>query len=576
MMSAARRIAVVGAGEAGAQLALRLQSAGVSVSLFSDRSAEEIRSGAIMSSQCVFGSARAVQAPLSVAATDVDARSVEIAGIEVSVTGMQPWSASLERPALSVDQRVKVSDWIEQFHGRGGDLRVEKVGPAQLEVLAAAYELVIVATGKADLSQVFATDRSRTPHDRPQRASAVAYVQRTAENTSDSIRLHLKPGIGEFFTFPGVTTSGECQMLVFEGVPGGPMDAWASVSTPEAHLERGLGLLRQHFPEEGARFDGAQLTDDGAVLRGRVSPIVRTPVGELASGGAVMGLGDAVILNDPLTGQGSNNATIAADHYCEAIIRRGNRPFDRAWMTHTFEEYWRAWGKWSTVWTNDLLSGLRPDQERLLVEASRHPSLGAAIAAGFDDPRTLFPWWSDAHAAGAFIEACAAEDAAEFDVRDFRNALGQFATGVTVVTTLTARGDNVGVTANSFASVSMDPPLVLWCPGKHLRSLSDFETATHYAINVLASDQHSLSRQFASAATDKFQGVPVTEGVAGVPLITDAIATFECRTVARHDAGDHVVYIGEVERYSYRHDAPLVFHGGGYRDTALHESVTAG
>ena len=576
MTSASRRVAIIGAGEAGAQLALGLQSAGVLVSLFSDRSAEEIRSGTIMSSQCVFGSARAVQAPLSAAATDVDARSVEIASLEVALAGMKQWSAPLDRPAISVDQRVKVSDWIEQFRSRGGDLRVEEVGPSQLESVAAAYDLVIVATGKADLSQVFVTDRSRTPHDRPQRVSAVAYVRRTAANTSDSIRLHMEPGVGEFFTFPGVTTSGECQMLVFEGVPGGPMDDWTSVSTPEAYLERGLEVLRRHFPGEGARFDGAQLTDDGAVLRGRVNPIVRKPVGELAGGAAVLGLGDAVILNDPLTGQGSNNATIAADHYCEAIIRRGDLPFDREWMRHTFEEYWRAWGKWSTVWTNDLLSGLRPEQERLFAEASRHPSLAAAIAAGFDDPRTLFPWWSDMHAADAFIDSCAAEDAARFDVRDFRNALGQFATGVTVVTTLTDRGDNVGVTANSFASVSMDPPLVLWCPGKHLRSLSDFETATHYAINVLASDQHSLSRQFASAATDKFQGVPVTAGVAGVPLIADAIATFECRTVARHDAGDHVVYIGEVERYSYRHDAPLVFHGGGYRDTALHQSVAAG
>ncbi|MGC5224743.1 flavin reductase [Micromonospora sp. DT81.3] len=573
MMDAPRRVAIVGAGEAGAQLALKLQSAGVAVVLFSDRSAEQIRTGSIMSSQCLFGSALAMQAGLSDAAIYAGPRSVAIRGLDVALQGTANWWAPLDRPALSIDQRIKVSDWIEQFTLAGGDFRVEDIRPSRLDVLAASSDLVVVATGKADLSQVFVTDRSRTRYDRPQRTSAVTYVRRTAANTTDSIRLHMSPGVGEFFTFPGVTTSGDCQMLVFEGVSGGPMDAWANVSTPDAHLERGMELLRRHFPDEAERFHGAELTDAGAVLRGRVAPIVRRPVGELPSGAVVMGLGDAVILNDPLTGQGSNNATIAAEHYFEAIIRRGRLPFDRSWMTETFEEYWRAWAQWSTIWTNDLLSGLRPEQERLFAEAGRHPSLAAAIAAGFDDPRTLFPWWSDARAAEAFVEDRAADEEAVFDLRDFRRALGQFATGVTVVTTLNPHGDNVGVTANSFASVSMDPPLVLWCPGRHLRSLGDFERATHYAINVLASDQHPLSRQFASAATDKFQGVPVTEGIAGVPLIADAIATFECRTVARHDAGDHVIYIGEVERYSYRPDSPLVFHGGGYRDTAPHASA---
>ncbi len=160
----------------------------------------------------------------------------------------------------------------------------------------------------------------------------------------------------------------------------------------------------------------------------------------------------------------------------------------------------------------------------------------------------------------------------DFDPRELRNALGQFATGVTVITTVAPGGERIGVTANSFTSVSMDPPLVLWCPGRHLRSLPHFERATHFAINVLASDQHELSRRFATPDDDKFAGVPLRTGIAGIPVLEGTLATFECRTVARHEAGDHVIYVGQVERFRHEPASPLVFHGGRYRDTAQHSS----
>ncbi len=572
---APRRVAIVGAGEAGTPLALGLQAAGVDVTLVSDRSADDIRSGGILSSQCVFGSALAHQHTLTDKAS-ARADEVGITGMSVAVEGLVPtWSARLEREALSIDQRVKVADWIQQFVQAGGDFRIARADVRQLEMLAAAHDLVVVGTGKGELSQVFTTHRSRSPYDRPQRVSAVTYVRRADLEAPDAsfIRLHIKPGIGEFFTFPGLTSSGPCQMLVFEAIPHGPMDWWDDVVTPQEHLQRTLDVLRRNFPDEAARFEGAELTDDGAVLRGRVTPVVRHPVGVLPSGAIALGLADAVVLNDPLTGQGSNNATIAAYQYREAILRHRDRSFDRAWMERTFEEYWRAWAHWSTTWTNSLLAGLQPLQFRLVAEAAVHPALAEAIVGGFDDPRTLFPWWSDERSAEEFIAAKTSEESVGFDMRDLRTALGQFATGVVIVTALTADGKRVGVTANSFTSVSMDPPLVLWCPSRQLRSLPHFEQSTHFAVNVLATDQHALSRQFASAAADKFQGVGVSEGLAGIPLIDGAVATFECRIVDRHDAGDHVIYIGEVERYAHGGGAPLVFHAGAYHDTAAHHSM---
>lgn len=575
-----RRIAIIGAGESGAQLALGLQREGYAVTLLSDRSAAQIRSGRVMSSQCMFSTALDAEAQMGTALAGLyDAGSVpDITAIHLRVDGDQAieWEAPLDNPARSVDQRIKSARWIETFVANGGDFRIEKVTPRMLEELSRDYELVIVSTGKGEIGQIFPRDKAKSPFDRPQRVLALNYVKPRADAATDqdgnvgAIRMSMAPGVGEFFTFPGLTVSGPCRMMVFEGVVGGPMDRWTDVGSPEEQLERSLDLLREHFPHEAENFAGAELTDSGATLLGRITPTVRSAVAELENGKLVFGLGDAVVLNDPLTGQGSNNATLAAKYYLDSIVRRGQQPFDRTWMERTFDEFWRGWGQWAVEWTNDLLKPRRDHQKTLLSEAAEHPALAAGIVAGFDDPRTSYPWWFDATAAADFMQARKEDDSAAFDLRDFRGALGQYATGVTVVTTLAADGRKVGMTANSFTSVSMEPPLVLWCPSKRSPSLRDFEDATHFAINVLASDQHVLSRQFATPATDKFAGAETSEGIAGVPLLDGAVAVFQCRTVSRFDAGDHVIYVGEVEKYTHDGGAPLVFHAGKYHATATH------
>ncbi|SDG78616.1 flavin reductase family protein [Roseospirillum parvum] len=149
------------------------------------------------------------------------------------------------------------------------------------------------------------------------------------------------------------------------------------------------------------------------------------------------------------------------------------------------------------------------------------------------------------------------------DSRAFRSALGLFATGVTVVTTGDGGGRTAGMTVNSFSSVSLDPPLILWCLGKGSPSQPVFEAAGHFAVNVLAAGQEALSTQFARPG-DKFAGVDWRPGRFGDPLIEGAIATFECRTTARHDAGDHLILVGQVAHFDHRDGEPLLFFGGRY------------
>lgn len=148
--------------------------------------------------------------------------------------------------------------------------------------------------------------------------------------------------------------------------------------------------------------------------------------------------------------------------------------------------------------------------------------------------------------------------------RAFRNALGAFATGVTVITARDQDGQDVGITVNSFSSVSLDPPLVLWSLGKNAQCFSGFINAEYFAIHVLAEDQEALSNQFASQTDDKFKGVDMVRDSNGTPRLVRCAARFDCRTAFRHEGGDHVIIVGEVLGFENSLLPPLIFHGGCY------------
>ncbi len=152
-----------------------------------------------------------------------------------------------------------------------------------------------------------------------------------------------------------------------------------------------------------------------------------------------------------------------------------------------------------------------------------------------------------------------------FSLPEFRSALGMFATGVTIVTARTAQGSLVGLTANSFNSVSMSPPLVLWSLARTAGSMAAFSAGSHYAINILSASQQDLARQFAAQGVDRFANVEFTHGTEGAPLIQGAVATFECFNRSQYQEGDHVIFVGEVERCAFQPGAsPLLYHGGKF------------
>jgi 3-hydroxy-9,10-secoandrosta-1,3,5(10)-triene-9,17-dione monooxygenase reductase component len=145
-----------------------------------------------------------------------------------------------------------------------------------------------------------------------------------------------------------------------------------------------------------------------------------------------------------------------------------------------------------------------------------------------------------------------------------RQAFGSFATGVTVVTTLDAKRNPVGLTANSFSAVSLEPPLVLWCISLNTPSFAAFQDCSHYAINVLSADQEEISNRFANPSPNKFAGLDWTPGASGVPLLNGCIANFECSNANQYPGGDHLILVGQVENYRVNLDTPLLFFASRY------------
>ncbi len=412
-----RRIAIVGGGQAGLPLALSLLDQGYQVTVVSNREPDQIRAGKVMSSQCMFDASLQIERDIGLNQWEAVCPPVEGIGLTVPHPE-QPgaklidWSHRLDKVAQSVDQRLKMPVWMELFAQRGGELVFQDAGVDELEALATSHDLVILAAGKGDVVKLFERDASRSAFDKPQRALALTYVHGLKETPEFSrVAFNLIPGVGEYFVFPSYTLTGPCHIMVFEGVPGGPMDCWKGVANPQEHLAVSRKLLETFLPWEAKRARHIELTDANGVLSGSFAPTIRKPVLRLPSGKLVLGLGDAVAVNDPITGQGSNNATKAFKVYLDAILAHGDQPYTEAWMNQTFETFWR-YAQSVVAWTNSMLTPPPPHILNLLGAAGQCPPIAKAIVNGFDNPPDFFPWWAEPQACERFVGDKMAELAA--------------------------------------------------------------------------------------------------------------------------------------------------------------------
>ncbi|WP_068085201.1 styrene monooxygenase/indole monooxygenase family protein [Novosphingobium rosa] len=404
------RIGIVGAGQAGLQLGMGLLAMGYEVVMLSNLTGEQIAAGRVTSSQCMFNTARTHERALGLNFWDAACPPVE--GIGFSLAGpeqqkLMDWAARLDAPAQSVDQRLKMPRWLDEFEKRGGELRIVDAGIAELEELARECDLVLVASGKGEIGRLFERDAEKSPFDKPMRSLALTYVQGMHPREAYSaVNFNLIPGVGEYFVFPALTLNGPCEIMVFEAIPGGPMDLWNPTASPEEHLEISLHILKRHVPWEYERSRDCRLTDDLGVLCGRFPPTVRKPVLTLPSGAKALGVGDAVCLNDPITGQGANNAAKCAASYLVSILANEGQSFDAAWMQQTFDRYW-DYARDVVAWTNGMLMPPPPHMVELLGAACVQPRVAHWFANNFDDPRRFFPTIGDPALTAHFLTEAA-------------------------------------------------------------------------------------------------------------------------------------------------------------------------
>lgn len=406
-----RRIAIIGAGQAGLQLALGLQAAEYEVTLVSERTADRVRDGRVTSTQLMFGPALALERAAGLNLWD-DSVPV-MGGLEMNQgdpTAEEPWSArfttTYDAEVRSVDQRVKLSAWLELFEARGGRVEFRAADADYLADIAARHELTVVAAGRGALSSLFGRDEARSVYDRPQRALAAFYawgVTPRGDETDAYLRNTGMPSAGDAIALQALTVGGPCEILLLEAKFGGPYDCWEDRPKPREGLRRAVELLRTYAPGEYERFAGAEPTDEGAALYGAITPTVRHGVAALGGGQYVLGMADAVVVNDPITGQGANNAARAAAAYLDAIVRRGELPYDEQWMRGTFDAYWEH-ARHVHAFT-DLMLRQPPAEHisRLVRAAFEFPEVAHRFANGYADPLDYRDWLIDPERADAYL-----------------------------------------------------------------------------------------------------------------------------------------------------------------------------
>lgn len=393
-----RKIAILGAGQAGLQLAIGLLKHGYEVTLISNHTSKHILQGSILSSQAMFHTALNYERDLGIHFWENDCpknTSVTFAlsnNETIPATKALHWKGILDNPFQSVDQRLKFSVWQDHFEELGGNLVIKEAQVDDLEELSTTHDLVVVSTGKGRLGELFPKNKQLSVFDEPMRTLACFYVKGMKHDDHDpGVHVNEIPGVGEYFTLPGLTIGGRCEMMLFEGIFCREFDCWNDLTSPEDMLEKATALLQQFIPWEAERCNSIQLADSNAVLKGYYTPIVRNPVCKLLSNKTLLGMADAVVLNDPVAGQGANNASKCAKIYMDSIISNEDRPFDENWMINTFNKYWK-YAEWATKWSNILLAPPEPHVEMLLGAASQNQRLANLIANAFNNPSTLFPW----------------------------------------------------------------------------------------------------------------------------------------------------------------------------------------
>jgi 2-polyprenyl-6-methoxyphenol hydroxylase-like FAD-dependent oxidoreductase len=410
-----RKIAIVGAGQAGMVLAFDLMNEGYEVTVFEGRPAEEIEKGSMLSTAMVFDRQLDVERRLGL--QEWEGKAPVCNGMHATLrlpSGeiILQIQGGLDETCQGVDARLKTSTWLRRFEREGGRVVYRAVTRALLEEMADAFDLVVVSSGKGGLNEVFERDAERSLFDAPPRrlgAVILRNVHEWAEIPYTTLKFQYFISIGEFFAIPFYSHAGPCRAVVFEAPPGSPMDVWGEVDSADKALATALYLLREFSPQDWPNYRDATLVDGRSWLRGAITPTVRKAVGRLRTGKAVMAMGDVAVLNDPISGTGANDAVRQADRLGRAIRERGGRPFSADWMREVFDGYYHERGKHTMDFTRLMTGPMTEPFWKILQGAAQSPGVAHTFANMFNDIKESMGWMTDMDTADAVCAAHAGE-----------------------------------------------------------------------------------------------------------------------------------------------------------------------
>lgn len=421
-----RRIAVIGAGQAGTLMAVGLLNKGYEVSLYSDRTANDLLDNTPPTGTAyIFGKSVEVERRNGVKTFEdvaTPGNGIHLFFSPKIGTELIQFGAALENATgYAVDVRLKSKQRMDQFEKDGGNLVIESVTPESLDDIARSHDLTVVATGKASLAELFERDLERSVYQEPQRYLGMVIVSGIA--TDGTAFPHRLPGLtpvcfnffgdaGEFFFVPyHHKTIGPSWNLVFEARPGGDFDIYREVKTGEEMLDKARTIVREYAPWDWETMKDMELVegDERPWLRGQFPPTVRRPLGHTESGRPVMALGDTAYAFDPVGGQGAGSGVRQAGHYIDAIAERGEQPFDGEWIEEVAEAFHSSHAGPTYDFNNVLLEPLDKTGVMIMKSAFGSQAIADQFFRNFDEPSDYWPWLKDKDAAKEWIAATSGE-----------------------------------------------------------------------------------------------------------------------------------------------------------------------